>query len=145
MWVLLVSVGCWGLTTGNKVGLQISTTWRSTENSWGALLGLRRFCDVMRVVRRPYKGKGKVILYKGVVRSWGFHEFWGSQISRQSTHEGGKVVNPTHWPPLPQEIFLVLISVRDWVDPRAIVWPEGLCQRKFPVTPSGIEPATFDL
>jgi hypothetical protein len=26
---------------------------------------------------------------------------WGSQISRQSTHEGGKVVSPTHWPPLP--------------------------------------------
>jgi len=26
---------------------------------------------------------------------------WGSQISRQSTHEGGKVVSPTHRPPLP--------------------------------------------
>jgi len=26
---------------------------------------------------------------------------WGSQISRQSTHECGKVVSPTHWPPLP--------------------------------------------
>jgi hypothetical protein len=25
---------------------------------------------------------------------------WGSQISRQSAHEGGKVVSPTHWPPL---------------------------------------------
>ena len=38
---------------------------------------------------------------------------WGSQISRQSAHEGGKVVSPTHRPPLPpQEIFLVLISVR---------------------------------
>jgi len=36
----------------------------------------------------------------------------GSQISRQSAHEGGKVVSPTHRPPLPQEILLVLISVR---------------------------------
>jgi hypothetical protein len=25
----------------------------------------------------------------------------GSQIFRQSAHEGGKVVSPTHWPPLP--------------------------------------------
>jgi len=70
---------------------------------------------------------------------------WGSQISRQSVHEGGKVVSPTHRPPLPQETFLVLIFVRGWVDPRAIVRPEGLCQWENPVTLSVIEPATFRL
>jgi hypothetical protein len=36
----------------------------------------------------------------------------GYQISKQSAHEGVKVISPTHRPPLPnQEIFLILISV----------------------------------
>jgi hypothetical protein len=61
--------------------------------------------------------------------------YWGSQIPRKSAHEGGKVVSPTHRPPLPpQEIFLVLIYVRGWVDPRAIVRQKGLPQWEIPMT-----------
>ena len=60
----------------------------------------------------------------------------------KTAQDGGKVVSLTHRPPLPQEILLVLISVRSWVDPRSIVRSEG-CQWKIPMTSSGIEPATF--
>jgi len=57
-----------------------------------------------------------------------------------TAQDGGKVVSLTHR----QEILLVLISVRGWVDPRAIVRLEGFfMSMKNPLTPAGIEPVTF--
>jgi len=57
------------------------------------------------------KGKGKAV----TLGAWSDPE--GSRKLRfpdfmTTTQDGGKVVSLTHWPPLPQEIFLVLISVR---------------------------------
>jgi hypothetical protein len=46
---------------------------------------------------------------------------WGFQISRQSAHEGGKVVSHTHRPPLPPG------NISGTHFPRAIVQPKRLC------------------
>jgi len=58
-----------------------------------------------------YKGKGKAV----PLQAWSGPE--GSRKLRfpefmTAAQDGGKVVSLTHRPPLPQEINLVLISVR---------------------------------
>jgi len=72
---------------------------------------------------------------------------WGSQISRQCTHEDCKVVSPVQWLPLPppQKIFLTLISVKrlSWTQSHSIA--RRLCQWKIAMTPLGYKPMTFQL
>jgi hypothetical protein len=72
------------------------------------------------------------------MRLRGFHIFWtvDSQIGGEvSLNRRGK----------PPGRFLVFISVRGCVDPRAIVRLEGLGQFKNSVTSLGIAPAIFGL
>jgi hypothetical protein len=55
--------------------------------------------------------KGKAILVQAWAGPKGSRRL-SSQISRHSAYEGGKVVTQHNSRPYPQEIFLVLISVR---------------------------------
>ena len=63
-------------------------------------------------------------------------------MSRQSAHESGKV-SPAHRPSLPPRKYSWYSFLLEAVNPRATVWPEGLCQWKIPVAPSGIEPGLY--
>ena len=70
-------------------------------------------------------------------------EGWGSQISRQSAHEGGKVVSPTHRPlftPRKYSWYSFLLEAES--TPRPQCGRKDYVNEKFP---SGIEPATFRL
>ena len=51
--------------------------------------------------------EGKVVQqsYTGLDRPLGLLEFEAPRISIQSAHEGGKVVSPTHRPPLPPKRY----------------------------------------
>jgi hypothetical protein len=73
-----------------------------------------------------------------VVRRWGCYIFQtiGSQMAVRLS-----AIRTSHT--LSVGRFLVLISVRGWVDPRAIVRPKGLGQLKNPATSSGIKPVTY--
>jgi len=69
-------------------------------------------------------------------------ESWDSKVSRQSAHEGDKIVSPTHRPPLPSRKYswyLFLLEAESTPGPE---YGRKDSQWKIPIT-LGIEPATF--
>jgi len=91
----------------------------------------------------------KTCFYKGKAIPW---QAWiGPEGSRRLRLPDFMTISTQKWQDCqpwlatftPQEIFLVLISVRDWVNPTDIVRLERLRWWKIPVTSSWTIPATF--
>jgi len=72
------------------------------------------------------------------VQAWTSPEFSGGVEIPRFPHS----CHMRRLPLPPQQIFLVLISVRGWVDPWIVMRPGGLSRWQI-WTPLGIEPATF--
>jgi hypothetical protein len=95
------------------------------------------FCEVKVKVNESHYRPGQALRVPGS---------WGSQILRQSAHKSDKIVSSTHRPPYPTGSIPGTHFCYRLSRPQGhIVRPDGLCEWKIPVTPSGIEPATFRL
>jgi hypothetical protein len=81
-------------------GSQDSVWTPNSLTSWTLPLYVWRFntCHVCQTLLLNVKGKAVPLQAWTGLRVPGV---WGSQISRQSAHEGGKVVSPTNRPSLP--------------------------------------------
>ena len=132
----LIFVGLFkNVTTANSKGLVQNVLQKIRCGKTAVNEAIKKYCH------DPAVQKGKAISLQArtdlqVCRRLKLPEFLG-----QSAHERWQVCQPMHWPPLPQETSLILISLRGLVNTRTKVRLEGLSQRKIQMIPMGIEPS----
>ena len=115
--------------------------------SWPRWQRLHRTCELTGLpVQRTYgctlqyivKVKVKYPRYRS---TWprGVQQVKAPQISRHSAHESGKVVTPTHRPPLPPGIFWYSFLEAESTPG---TWTCRMLRKKSPVTRPGFDPWT---
>jgi len=109
-----------------------------TDNRYVKLIKLLGLLPVVSGLISPHKGKAIPGQALGVPGGWSSHISW------QLAQESGKFVGPVHQLSLlPRKYSWYSFLLEAELTPRAIVQPEVLSQWQIPMTPSGIEPTTF--
>ena len=97
---------------------------------------LKRTVNIFNIILALCTSYLTQMVKQSLHRPWRFHEV-EAPIFQESAQDGGELVSPSYRPPLtprkhPATHFCYRLSRPKW-----------LCQWKIPMTPSGIEPATF--
>jgi hypothetical protein len=102
-----------------RVTTQLQLTNISTSNT-----------NIYIVNHNGIKGLGKTIPRRGLERPWGFQELEAPRFRDDRRKKAARLSALRTGRHYLHDIFLVLISFSDWVNPTAMVRPEELRQRK---------------